>query len=95
MKFKDLLDVLRCNENLCVYVVNEDDYGSFDGTSEEFEKETNFHDLEVTDLRTVVTDSHKCIDDNSMLITTELWVELYDPDCKVLEPYEDDEDDIC
>jgi hypothetical protein len=87
MKFKELLDILIADENLCVEVGNDEDYGTFEGKVSKFAEDERFHDLGVLDLKSVIVRDHEDgrIDDNIMSVTTELWISLYDPECKVLD----------
>lgn len=94
MKFSELLECFITDENLILDVQNDQDYGTFSGSVMEFRKDEPFQDLEVMDIRTVivndVTDSR--INDNVFSVKTEIWVSLYDPEWKVLEPQDDDDE---
>lgn len=92
MKFKELLDVLIDGEFLILDVQSDDDYGSFSGTTSDFEKDEKFHDLNVINVKSVIVsdDTDHRINDNVYSVKTEIWITLYDLECKVLEPYEED-----
>lgn len=89
MKFKELLDILYIDDNLSVTVGNSFDFLNFDGKKEDFLRDKKFYDLEVLDIKCAVYDSFDCAEDNQMVITTELQINLLDADCKVLDPFEE------
>ena len=87
MNFKELLDIMIADENIVLDVGNDDDYGTFKGKVLDFVRDERFHDLGVIDIRTVIVkdETDGRIDDNVASLKTELWVTLYDPECKVLD----------
>lgn len=92
MKFSEFLQYLRDDELLILHVGNKWDDAIFEGTVEEFRSDVNnsFWSCEVMEFHTRVNEDH-CIEDNKVELYSELLVELYDVDCKVI--HGDDEED--